>query len=245
MSAEGPSGTPSRDEFDFVHRELRRAILAGELEPGRRLSQVQLAERMGMSRGPLREALRMLQREGLVEYERNRQVRVARFSIPDLEQLYAMRITLEAMAIRLTVPRLGGPEVAELDRLMCEMDELAVAGDVEAWEVPHRSFHRRLTAGAGERVIRTLDELADHSERYRRVYVSSTPRAWSQGAAEHASIVAAVRERDVDAAAERLARHLARTALSVMTTVAPEHEPAVVRSVLRTVAQPAEPAPAR
>lgn len=223
------------DEVDFVHTELRRWILAGELGAGQRISQVQVAKLLGVSRGPLREALRMLQREGLIDYERNRQARVAPFSIPDLEQLYAMRITLEAMAARLTIGQIADEHLVEIDNCMVQMEERAAAADIEGWEVPHRRFHRLLVAGSGDRIQRTLGELNDHAERYRRIYVTQEPRAWSQGAAEHAAIVEAVRARDVHLAAQRLAMHFGRTALTVMTIVAPHHEPATVRAVLRDI----------
>jgi DNA-binding GntR family transcriptional regulator len=89
-----------------VYSSLRESILNGALPPGESLSQVQLASQLGVSRGPLREAVRMLQREGLVEAEVNRRGRVSSFSIDDLEQLYAMRIVHESLAIRINVPAL-------------------------------------------------------------------------------------------------------------------------------------------
>ena len=97
------SRTPKpRDMTWTVYTSLRESILNGALPPGESLSQVQLATKLGVSRGPLREAVRMLQREGLVEAEVNRRGRVSSFSIDDLEQLYAMRIVHESLAIRIT-----------------------------------------------------------------------------------------------------------------------------------------------
>ena len=95
----------TRDMTWTVYSSLRESILNGTLPPGESLSQVQLANQLGVSRGPLREAVRMLQREGLVEAEVNRRGRVSSFSIDDLEQLYAMRIVHESLAIRINVPR--------------------------------------------------------------------------------------------------------------------------------------------
>ena len=94
-----------------VYTSLRESILNGALPPGESLSQVQLATKLGVSRGPLREAVRMLQREGLVEAEVNRRGRVSSFSIDDLEQLYAMRIVHESLAIRITVPRFSQRDI--------------------------------------------------------------------------------------------------------------------------------------
>ena len=220
---------------DVVHHQLREAILHGRLEAGSVMSQVQLAREFGVSRTPLREALRMLQREGLVEGEANRRVRVAPFSLADLEELYALRIVNEALGIRLTVPAMTADDDAFLADSLGQMAHFANERELDVWEGHHREFHRRLVCGAGPRPLRLLAELSDHSERYRRLYVSQDPLAWAAGAAEHESIVAACAERDAPLAAERLARHLSRTALSVLTRVAPEHEPARVRAALRSV----------
>src|SRR4051812_49482729 len=104
MAIEGAASR--RDNVEQVYRRVREAILEGEIAPGATMSQVALADDLGISRTPLREALRMLQTEGLVDAERNRRVRVAPLSPADLEELYVMRVALEAEAIRLAVPRL-------------------------------------------------------------------------------------------------------------------------------------------
>src|SRR5437588_4287074 len=91
---------------ELVHARLRDGILRGEFDPRVPISQVQLAARLGVSRTPLREALRMLQREGLIDSEPNRRVRVAELSVVDLEQLYAARIVIEALGTRIAVPSL-------------------------------------------------------------------------------------------------------------------------------------------
>ncbi|NED79616.1 GntR family transcriptional regulator, partial [Streptomyces sp. SID11233] len=92
------------DEVSRAHHALRRAIMRGELRAGDRLSQVELARQLGVSRGPLREALRILQREGFVQQESQHRARVTAFSDEDLDELYAMRISLEALAIGIAVP---------------------------------------------------------------------------------------------------------------------------------------------
>jgi DNA-binding GntR family transcriptional regulator len=228
-----PMGSGSRDNIAEIHRRLREAILRGEIAAGAELSQVRLADDFGVSRGPVREALRLLQREGLVEAELNRRVRVARFSVEDLEQLYAMRIVTEALGIRATVPFLTDEDLAEIQGCIEEMEACAVTKAYVPWEHAHRRFHHALIAYAGERVVRHLEQLSDHSERYRRAYVAQDPRAWSHGAAEHREIAAACVERDPVAAADALARHLARTALTVLTYAAPDHEPTLVRTAVR------------
>ena len=110
-----------RDSTELAYLQLRRAIVRCDIPSGVQLSQRELSQLTGVGRTPLREALRMLQREGLVEAEPNHRVRVADFSIPDLEQLYAMRISLEALAIRLTVPLLQADELRRLEGFLTQM----------------------------------------------------------------------------------------------------------------------------
>jgi DNA-binding GntR family transcriptional regulator len=231
------SGSPASNGTgaEQVYRRLREAILHGRLAPGGVVSQVQLARELGVSRTPLREAVRMLQRDGLVSGEANRMVRVATFSIQDVEELYAVRIANEALAIRLTVPGMTDQDDASLKESLDQMASLAGLGDVDGWELKHRAFHTHLVRGGGTRLCTLLSELYDHAERYRRLYITSEPRAMSIGAAEHEAIVDACRARDAPGAAAELARHLSRTALMALMQIAPEHEPAMVRGTLRAV----------
>ena len=91
----------------LIRDRLRDAILMGELSPGERATQVSLADRFGVSRTPMREALRMLELEGLVLRESNGRFRISPLSGPQIEDLAVMRINLEVVAINLTVPRFG------------------------------------------------------------------------------------------------------------------------------------------
>jgi DNA-binding GntR family transcriptional regulator len=234
--AEDGASTGSAAELstEFVHDRLRAAILRGEFDPRVPLSQVQLAARLGVSRTPLREALRMLQREGLIDSEPNRRVRVAELSLSDLEQLYASRVMIETLAVRLSVPRYTRADAERLKGALDEMSELLKGRDLDVWEGAHRRFHELLRRYAGERIERLARELSDHTERYRRVYMAE-PRAWSAAAQEHAAIAEACGVGDAAAASAHLARHLARTALTLIASIDPAHEPSPVREALRLV----------
>jgi DNA-binding GntR family transcriptional regulator len=233
----------SRDVVEFAHAEVRNSILHGKLPPGTAVSQVQLAKELGVSRTPLREALRMLQREGLVEAQPNRLVRIQELSVQDAEGLYIARITLEAMAIRLSTPLLTSQEIAAAQGRLAEMDHYLGAGEYEHWEGTHRDFHLGLIAKSGERITDMLDRLSAHAERYRRVVATQAPRAWSTGQEEHRAIVAACTERDGPAAATALAKHLARTAFTVIALIDDSYEPAALRTTLGDVTHfpPAQP----
>jgi len=226
-----------RDSTEVAYLQLRKAIVRCEIPNGVQLSQRELSELLGVGRTPLREALRMLQREGLVEAEPNHRVRVADFSIPDLEQLYAMRISLEALAIRLTVPLLQTDELRQLEGFLTQMAGLPTPEEYERWEVPHRAFHLSLVAHAGSRIVTMIAQLSDHAERYRRFYSTEAPRAFERGMREHQAIVDACLARDPGLAAERLARHYSSVALGTLAVLAPEYNPVLVRTALQSVIQ--------
>ena len=198
---------------------------------------IDVARRLGVTHVTVARTIQRLQREGLVEAEPNHRVRVADFSIPDLEQLYAMRISLEALAIRLTVPFLQIEELRRLEGYLTQMAGLPTPEEYERWEVPHRAFHLSLVAHAGARIVTMIAQLSDHAERYRRFYSTEAPRAFERGMREHEAIVDACLARDPGLAAERLARHYSSVALGTLAVLAPEYDPVLVRTALHSVMQ--------
>lgn len=223
-----------------VHRRLQEAILSGELPPGAVLSQVQLAKQLGVSRTPLREALRLLEREGLINSEANRRVVVTSLSIADLEEVYAMRVSLEVLAVHLSVPELTTDDVDAMQQDWNDMERYAAREDYLAWHEPHGRFHERLTSHAGKQVRQHIRQLSFHAERYRRAYTTQVPMAWERGLEEHRRILIGVAASDPRQTAIELARHYARVALSTVALIAPEHDPQVVRRALRVVLGPDE-----
>ena len=225
MAADVTTAAADRQNVDVVHDRIRSAILRGEYAPGEELSQVRIAQTLGVSRTPLREAFRLLQHEGLVEARSNRSYRVTTFSGSDLEELYVTQLPLQALAVRLTMPRLGTGDIAAMEGDLAQMAHYAEAHDVDGWEGPHTDFHRRLVQHAGRRMVELLDQLSDHAGRYRRVYLAGTPYGFDAAAAEHREILDSVRERDADATAAQLVRHLAHTAFDVLAMADADHEP--------------------
>jgi GntR family transcriptional regulator, rspAB operon transcriptional repressor len=228
----GPADNRNQNTDD-VYARVRNAILDGELAAGAVMSQVALAEELGISRTPLREALRMLQSERLVEAEPNRRVRVAPMSPADLEELCIARVTLEAEAMRLSVHRMTPEDLARLEGYMAEMSHYADAEDYRRWTVPHRNFHRALTAPAGERINDLLGQLFDHAERYRRLHVGHGPTPWAT--AGHREILDACKAGDRDRSAGLLAGHLARTGLEVAELLDPAYDPEALRTAVLDV----------
>jgi GntR family transcriptional regulator, rspAB operon transcriptional repressor len=226
--------TPARrDNVEQVYRRVREAILTGEISAGTAMSQVALADELGVSRTPLREALRMLQSEGLVDAQANRRVTVRPISASDLEQLVLMRVTLETEAARLSVDRLEPEDVAALEGRLAEMAHFAAAKDYARWQAPHSAFHRGLTGPAGPRMNALLAQLSDHAERYRRVHIARSSKAWlTEG---HREILDAAKAGDRLQTAALLADHLSRTAFDVMELLEPGYDPARLRQTLEDV----------
>ncbi len=221
-----------------VYDRLRAAILRGEIAAGATVPQARLAGDLGAGRTPLREALRMLQRDGLVVSEPNRSVRIATLSAEDFEELCIMRVALEAVAIRITVPALASADIAELEGYMAQMEHYRRAGDEPGWRAPHRAFHRLLVAGVGPRVGGEIADLSDHSERYRLRFGGHGVR--DDERAEHRGILDAAASGDPDLAAVRLAEHYARTAVLVFGALEPERDPGRLRTAIGAVAPGAE-----
>ncbi|HEY1715690.1 MAG TPA: GntR family transcriptional regulator [Solirubrobacteraceae bacterium] len=227
------NGVPARQSAEYVHRRVREAILESELPPGETMSQVVLADELGVSRTPLREALRMLQGEGLIEARPNRRVRVSPISASDLEQLYALRVAVEAQALRLAIPRMTSEHIAVLEGSIAQMAHYAEQRDMRRWLVPHAEYHRQLTNLAGERFAALLSQLFDHAERYRRLHLGHGPSAWAT--ADHREILDAVKQGDVQTGAALLAQHLSRTAFEVAEILDPGRELDTLRQVLADI----------
>jgi len=223
----------------MVHERLRTAILRGTIPAGQTTSQVTLARDLDVGRTPLREALRMLQREGLVVSEPNRRVRIAELSGADAEELYIMRIALEAVAIRITVPTLTSDDFAELEGYMAQMDHYMKVDDRPGMRAPHHAFHHLLVAASGPRVSDMIAQLFDHAERY-RLRFGATPGVWSVRRAEHRAIIDAAAAGDPELAALRLTEHYARTAALVFAGLDPDHDLARLRTTITAVAPGAE-----
>jgi DNA-binding GntR family transcriptional regulator len=248
------TGTPQADEIEqadpvgaagakrptdhtrVAYERVRRAILDGTLEPGRPISQVRLAAELQVSRTPLREALRLLEVEGLVESDYNRRVRARELTIPDLEALTAMRLSSEPLAVSLTVPALGEERLSEIRAFMDDMHEAGFEGAGPARLVPmHRRFHFALFEGVEARLRRHVESLWDQAERYRHIYMraaAGSPTLLLSTKGEHELIVDAAEEGQARLCARRVAEHIARTALTVIGQVDIGYDPRVVRQAL-------------
>lgn len=202
---------------EAVLSEVRRLLVTGELTPGAPLRQEALAERLGVSRVPLREALKVLEGEGHVVYLPRRGYVVAELSVDDLVEVYRMRELLEAEAIRVAVPRLTA---ADLVALASAADDVVESGrragsDLASLTAANRRFHFLLfDAARMPRLSRTLRQLWDATDVYRSVYFAA-PANRARVAHEHADLLTALGDRDADGAVSAQAGHRDRSVAAV------------------------------
>jgi len=193
---------------EYAAAQLRESILSRDLAPGEWLRLDGIAQSLGMSPIPLREALRMLATEGLVVPQPHRGYVVAAATVADLEETYRLRLVLEPLAVRLAVPRFTDEDFALLEQ---EVDGMAAAfakGDWVAYRAHHRAFHfaiyERCNSGW---LLRFADMLWLNTQRYQRLTmeIKGELRARQK---EHKGILVACRSRDAEAAGDLMHSHL-------------------------------------
>jgi DNA-binding GntR family transcriptional regulator len=197
-----------RSVADHVERALRERILEGVLEPGSRLHQEALADELGVSRTPLREALGRLAADGLVDVLPNRGARVADVREEDLRASYEARLVIEPGAAALAARR---ADARALDALRVAVRELAATGgDVRAAFHANRAFHVGLVAASGNPHLMRLAEALWVNRLGMRVYEAQRDMSQfiAQDAASHAEILDAIVERDPAAAERRTRAHI-------------------------------------
>lgn len=187
--------------------ELRRRIISRELRPGDQILADAVAEQLGVSRVPVREALRILEGENQVEHRPHRGYFVAEMRLADLQELYRIRHLLESDALRQTVPALEEDDFAEMEAALAELEkahrEADIRGHVEANRRFHWAFLRPLRMS---RMSRLIQVYYDSCDPYGALYYN-TPDNRERSDREHRELIAAARDRDAGRVIEVLERH--------------------------------------
>ncbi|MDE6530201.1 MAG: GntR family transcriptional regulator [Lachnospiraceae bacterium] len=200
------------DEFlplrDVVFKTLRKAILLGELEPGERLREIQLAERMGVSRTPIREAIRMLELEGLVVMKPRCGAEVSQITAKGLKDVLEVRTALEELAIKLACDRITREQ---LERLKTTMEEFEKAihskKEVKIAEADVRFHDIIVEASGNDRLMQMTSNLSEQFYRYRYEYVKDAGRH-EELIEEHRNMVESIVRKDKQKAAEIMRLHI-------------------------------------
>lgn len=190
--------------MEDAYRALRQKILQNELPPGTVMLEHEVAEMLGMSRTPVREALIRLSNDGMVEVRPRRGMRVLPISLDDMREIYEVVTALEAIAAeRLANDGVSEDGLAQLDGAVADMDRALEAGDLTAWAEGDTRFHALLASLAGNRrLIRVIDTYWAQAQRVRLTTLQLRPKPVGSND-DHRAVVAAIRARD-GATAHRL-----------------------------------------
>ena len=195
---------------EVVFMTLRKQILRGELKPGERLMEIALAKKLGVSRTPIREAIRMLEHEELVVMIPRRGAHVADISRQELNDVLEVRMALEVLAARKACARMTPEEIAELDAAESRFEALVSTEDVDINELGEadEQFHDVIyRATQNRRLIQLLNNLREQMYRFRVEYLKD-PGVRRELILEHSGMIRAFREKDVEECVEITGRHI-------------------------------------
>ncbi len=204
----GPAAFENLTLWQRVYQHLREAILTDQLPPGTELSEVALAQELGVSRGPIREAMGRLAAEGLVTVRPRRGSVVRSLTTDELIDAYQVREALEAMAVRLAVPRLTRGDMARLEQMVEEMAGLLASQDITQFFHANGEFHEFLCRQSGnQKLLSVYQTLMGEMGRLQpqSLALRGDPK---QSVVEHRAILRAVKRGDVEGAVQAAADHV-------------------------------------
>ena len=196
---------PLRDE---VFNTLRQEILTGKLKPGERLREIALADKMGVSRTPVREAIRMLELEGLVKMIPRKGAEVANITEKDLKDVLEVRNALEKLAIELACDRITNDELDALDENVKEFEAAMEEDDAEKLAQIDEKFHYIIfNSTDNQRLIQLLNNLRQQMYRFRLEYLKDK-NVHKRLAREHQQIIENIKNHDVESATINITTHI-------------------------------------
>ena len=214
----------SQTLVSICHAEIERLVLDGELERGARVNELALAARLGVSRGPVREACRSLVQAGLLESHANRGFFVRKLAQKEVVDLYDLRAGLMRLAGGLIAQRASAPEIAQLKGMVDAMDSACTRSDLKRFQQLNTEFHDALVEIAGNRRLLDIYQgLAKELRLYRRrgLMLAAAMKASSR---EHRAIVKAIADRDAERAAVAMENHILQGKARFLAAAAHELE---------------------
>ncbi len=214
----------SRPIREIAYDVLKKAIITGEIPAGERIVETDYADRLHISRTPLREALRKLERDGLVEYVMRRGVVVRAFTIEDVEQIYTIRNALEMLTLPAIIRNATDEDIASLRAELAVMDKLQEKDDVEALSPLARDFHTHLTSISGQkRILRVIEGQDEYIRRFSAMSIRQENRR-ATAHEEHHRLVDYVEEKDLDAFRALTEKHIERSKDNCLAALAAQKQ---------------------
>jgi DNA-binding GntR family transcriptional regulator len=212
---------PSRK--DAVVNALRDSILSSDLPAGSRLNLDEIAHRIGVSRMPVREAVKQLEVEGLVTIYPHRGIEVSTLDAADIEEIFDIRIVLETRAVELAIPRLTAAELNGIEAILTRMDRPGITG--KTWRELNQKFHHAINAASGSpRLVSLIEGLRVNVERYVGAYLAM--RGYAHPQQQHRDLLAACRIRDIPRAKAIIREHFTDTSRMLVAALSGEQAPA-------------------
>ena len=204
---------------DVVFNTLRRAILRGELKPGERVMEIQLANKLGLSRTPIREAIRKLELEGLVLMIPRKGAEVAEITEKNLRDVLEVRCALEELAVQLACDTIERNRIRELHAAAAHFRDILDSDDITQIAAADEAFHDVIFKATGnERLIQLLNNLREQMYRYRIEYLKKK-ECYPQLLKEHATIMKAIEEHDKEKATRITGQHIKNQVDTVVDTI--------------------------
>lgn len=204
---------------ELVFESIREAIISGQLRSGERLMEIQLAEEMGVSRTPVREAIRKLELEGLVAMIPRKGAYVAGLSLKDIIDVFEIRGALEGLAAELAAERITSEELEELERYLVKIADDIDKGDLERVVATDTDFHSILyQASRNQRLSQIINNLREQIQRFRTTSLSY-PGRMKIALEEHRKIVEAISARDGELASKLAHEHIENAENSMMSMI--------------------------
>jgi len=201
---------------EAVFEAVRDAIISGKFKPGERLMEVRLAEEMGVSRTPVREAIRKLELEGFVKMMPHKGAYVAKISVKDVIDVFEVRAVLEALAARLAAKRITKDELNQLKRAVLSIADAADGHDIEETIKVDTGFHDIIyKASRNDKLIQFITHLKEQMKRFRATSLA-LPGRTKMALEEHENIVQALCERNEDLAADLSRKHIQNAEKSIL-----------------------------
>ncbi|MBP2652654.1 MAG: rspR 3 [Firmicutes bacterium] len=194
--------------WEVVSEALREAIVNEILKPGERLMEIQLAEELGVSRTPVREAIRRLELEGFLVTVPRRGTYVSNLSIRDVNEVFEIRTALDVLAAELAAERITEEELEQMERLLVQISEYIENGDVDNIVAADGQFHDILyQASRNDRLVGIINNLREQFTRFRTISMAY-PGRLKNTLEEHRRLVEAIAQRDSELAKEYAREHM-------------------------------------
>ena len=201
----------SRPIREIAYEVLKHAIVTGEIPAGERIVETDYAERLHISRTPLREALRKLERDGLVEYVLRRGVVVRAFTIEDVDEIYTIRNALEMLTLPAIIERATPEDIASLRAKLHEMDKVMAMDDIEKLSPMARASHSAITHIFGKnRILRVIESQDEFINRFSAMAIRQEDRR-VQAHEEHHKLVDYIEQRDLEHLEKLTRKHIERS----------------------------------